>query len=171
MNRIGGIDVDRVYTADEIGEMILNDSIRAVVLKGYVAQANADGTCRFVPYFKSGLARQPDLAVGAVRALRKPRKFEAQEDVAAKLAEDLPTIRKRTPQERLDSLASRIAPDAAALGIKPGEGEAVKARAAEELFGTEKENEVKAADTRLRANRKERRRQENLERLERKGLI
>lgn len=167
---IGGLDVDRVYTADEIGMLILSGKIKNVTMQGYVAQANSDGTCRFVPYHKSSISRQRALELNRARGIEAPRVFEAQFDMQAELEKDLPKITKRTPQQRVDSLAQRIQPDATVLGADPTEGEAARRIAAGLLAEAEKKNEPNA-DTRLRANRKERRRQAKLERLERKGLI
>lgn len=58
MNIIGGIDIDRKYTFDEIMEMQKKDRLKPISLQGYVVRADADGMIGFVPWHQSTLARQ-----------------------------------------------------------------------------------------------------------------
>jgi len=107
MRLVEGIDVDRVYAADEIGQMYLNGELRNVTLHGYVARANADGTCQFIP-----AAEATDE--------RRGRVYQAKDDVRASLEEGLPEIRRRTPQQRAASLMLRMFAEAKRAGGIPG---------------------------------------------------
>lgn len=104
---IDGIDLTKPVPADVVGQMYLDGRLRKVAAKGYVAQANADGTCQFVHFTQT-----TDPA--------KPRVYTTNDDVVATLREGLPPIRRRTPQQRAASLMLRFIDEAKRQGKVPG---------------------------------------------------
>lgn len=106
MRMVQGIDVDRAYTANEIAQMYLDGRLRSITLHGYVARADADGTCRLVPWTDATTER--------------PRVYQTKDDIRASLQEGLPPIRRRTPQQRAASMVVRMLAEAKRAGKVPG---------------------------------------------------
>ena len=105
MRIVAGVDIDRDYTADEVVEMHRSGRLRDISLHGYVAQADWEGKCRFVHWTKANAI--------------SPGENELRVSVAdaTPLREGLPPIRKRTPQQRVDSLTGRLAEQAKLGGL------------------------------------------------------
>lgn len=111
---IDGIDVSRVYPAEEILKMWEDGHLREVCLKGYVARANGDGTCGFVPWYE---------AMDAFNEHRGMRRYTIDqqyvEDMKADVEEKHPIVR-RTPQQRVAAMVLRLLGDAKRYGTIPG---------------------------------------------------
>jgi hypothetical protein len=109
---IGGIDVDRTYTGDEVLEMNNKGHLRNVTLKGYCTRVEHDGTIKFVPYWDSTWFRQ-----------EQDKAVSVDVDIATPMLEDLkenhPIIR-RTPQERVASMMLRLMGEYRRTGSLPG---------------------------------------------------
>ena len=99
-NIIGGIDVNRTYTPEDIFEMSRDDRLRNVVLEGYCTRVDDDGI-RFVPWYESTHFRDEQ---------GTPQTHVSHDFVPYmkdKLEREHPIIR-RTPQERTAAMALRI---------------------------------------------------------------
>lgn len=99
---VAGIDVDRRYSLDELLEMNRTGRYRDVVLHGYVCRATDDGMIQFVPWHESSLARME---------AEQPVKQDFSADVE-QMKEDVERehpITRRTPQQRKDAVARRMA--------------------------------------------------------------
>jgi len=178
---VDGIDLSRTFTADEVFELHAKGKLRKIAVQGYVAQASADGTCRFVPWWKSNRLAPRDERKGETP---RARVYTTDADVSAYLGQGLPEIKKRTPRERTASLMMRLMQDVRATGrlalsddeIRAIVGESWKAgqpMAADDVrkiaayyLGVAEVDGVSGNETRVRLNRKERRRQERLQRQE-----
>lgn len=100
---INGVDTSQVFQAAEIIELHRQGKLRPIALHGYVARADADGTCRFVPWQQANRIT-PDSEGGS-----RWRVYAASEaDVMKELRKDIPPIQRRTPQERTASLAEKV---------------------------------------------------------------
>lgn len=110
MNIVGGLDIDRVYTFDEIMELYTLGKLKPIALQGYVCRAEG-GMISFVPWYDSTRARleagqgtQVHLDVDAMRA-----------DVEAEHP-----MTRRTPQERVASMMVRLMTEAKRNGTIAG---------------------------------------------------
>jgi len=97
---VAGINVDRVWTGDEILDLHAKGKLRDVALQGYCTRADADGTLRFVPFYESTWFRSDE------------QKMVTQSvDIGTAMKADLdanhPIIR-RTPQDRVASMFLRL---------------------------------------------------------------
>lgn len=109
---VAGVDVDRVWTGDEILELHNQGRLRDVTLKGYCTRADADGTIRFVPFYESTWFRM-DEGIPVVDTSDLPAQMMA--DVNA----NHPIVR-RTPQERVASMFLRLMTEYKRTGTLPG---------------------------------------------------
>jgi hypothetical protein len=111
---IDGIDVSRTYPAEEVLKMWEDGHLREVCLKGYVARANGDGTCGFVPWYE---------AMDAFNEHRGLRKYtipqQYVEDMKSDVEEKHPIVR-RTPQQRVAAMVLRLMGEARQYGKIPG---------------------------------------------------
>ena len=112
MKIIGGIDVDRTYTGDEVLEMARTPHLRNVTLEGYCTRVEHDGTIRFVPFYESTWFRE-----------EQGTPIEQSRDLGAEMMADVnanhPIIR-RTPQERVASMFLRLMTEYKRSGTLPG---------------------------------------------------
>lgn len=94
--------------------MYTSGKYREVVIEGYVARANADGTCEFVPWHKSDAIRA---RFGQARVYEPSRNWaeDMRQDVEAQYP-----IRRRTPQERVAAMVMRLMLEAKEHGTVPG---------------------------------------------------
>lgn len=98
---IDGIDITRVYTIGEIQDMYYRGYLRKVAVHGYVVQARADGTVRFVPWYESHMARAEN------DQLRETDWSAEAEQMRLDVEREHPMSR-RTPQQRVASMLIRL---------------------------------------------------------------
>ena len=105
MRVIAGVDIDRKYSIEEMLDMYERGYLKAILAHGgVVPRATMDGTIEFAPWDETYLGNLEK--TGATR-------FYAQndgnwiEDATAQVEKDHPIIR-RTPQERVTSMALRL---------------------------------------------------------------
>ena len=135
----------RRYTSEEMAALRDDPALAKAALDGYVLRANPDGTMQFIRWNK---------ATGGGIGGDLPMREYAH--TGEKPWGDLPTISRRTPQERVDSLALKIKEDIKAgrvfsaeqlkelVGWKPGQeisGDIVQRVAQHYLLGAEVEHE------------------------------
>ena len=107
---IGGVDIERVYTSEEIIDMYHAGKLKPIAVEGYVVQANEDGTIKFIPFWESTLWRQEQ---GTPIQATSPISVDERR---AQLEQAHPILR-RTPQERVASMAIRIMAEAKRSGV------------------------------------------------------
>jgi hypothetical protein len=115
---VAGIDIDRVYHKEEIIEMYKSGKLKDVTLVGYVSQANDDGTCQFVPWYKSErvLAKLQGVPFGKAVYTSEQDVFG---DMRKNVEEQHPIVR-RTPEQRVAAMMGRMLADAQRTGTIPG---------------------------------------------------
>lgn len=94
---IDGVDITKQFTAEDILDLFKKGKLRSITDRGYCTQGTEEGTLQFVPYWESV-------------AFRKPKTYISHDFVDAMREEvehDHP-IRRRTPQERVASMAMRL---------------------------------------------------------------
>jgi hypothetical protein len=115
---VAGVDIDRLYHKDEIVAMYKSGKLRDVTLQGYVSQANADGMCGFIPWYKSErvLARLAGVPEGkAVYEISG----DIVGDMRQSVEEEHPIVR-RTPQQRVAAMMGHFLAEAQKHGTIPG---------------------------------------------------
>lgn len=109
---IDGVDISRVFTADEVFAMYTNGKLRSITLQGYAARADYDGTVRFVHHSKlnptRGRGLKPVESGEVTSTQMQGREFSPPPGWAEEMAASLTPIRRRTPQERVESMMARI---------------------------------------------------------------
>jgi hypothetical protein len=111
---VGGINLSKNHPAEDILDMWKTGRLKEITLKGYVARANGDGTCRFVPWYD---------AMDAFNEHRGMRKYGIKEEAVQDMKDDIEAkhpIVRRTPQQRVAAMILRIMGDAKRLGGLPG---------------------------------------------------
>lgn len=112
---VGGVDLTRRYTPEDIVDMFGSGRLRAITDAGYCTQGRADGFLYFVPWHESN-------AFKAENNAWETRSFDAdamREDVER----EHPMLR-RTPQEKVAAMVMRLMADAKAGNGVPGLTEA-----------------------------------------------
>lgn len=107
---IGGVDIEKTYQSDEIISMYHAGKLKPIAVEGYVVQANEDGTIKFIPFWESTLWRQEQ---GTPIQATSPITVDERRE---QLEEAHPILR-RTPQERVASMAIRIMAEAKRSGV------------------------------------------------------
>lgn len=125
---------NRWYTLDEVAKFRDNPAMADIVMKGYVLQQDIQtGSVRFVHHTKAAMDS------GTTKSLQgKMDHIRADENLWGVAKEtmfdktELPPIVRRTPQQRLDSLMSKVGEDLKYLLNDP-DGEAVTQMARDAL--------------------------------------
>lgn len=99
MRIVAGIDIDRVFTGEEIIDLYHKGKLKPIALEGYCTRADADGTIRFIPWYESTRFRYENDS----RVSVTPDGDAMREEVER----ENPIIR-RTPQQRVAAMAMRI---------------------------------------------------------------
>lgn len=98
---VDGIDITRVFTIQEIKDMYYRGYLKKTAVLGYVVQARADGTVRFVPWYDGFLARE------YAGELRETDWSAEAEQMRLDVEREHPMSR-RTPQQRVASMLIRF---------------------------------------------------------------
>lgn len=98
---IDGIDINKVFTGDEIIDLYNKGKLRSITLEGYCTRADADGTIRFIPFWESTKFRSEN------NQMKTHISHDFVETMREEVEHDHP-ITRRTPQERVASMALRL---------------------------------------------------------------
>lgn len=110
---IGGVDIERTYSFDEIMQMRRDGRLKPIALQGYVVRAEG-GRIGFVPWYESVAAKRK--AAGGART------FDITADVD-QMRQDVEAehpMRRRTAQERVASMVVRLMEEAKRNGTIAG---------------------------------------------------
>lgn len=129
------------YTREEVAQLRDQPELANLLLKGYVATLTIGGNFMFVPWNKAAGGGYSGEGTGSVGS-RNGSDY-GKEQQAVFLKETLPPIVRRTPQQRLESLLSKVGEDLKLLIYdqdgNPATGEQIRRVAADALQVAETE--------------------------------